>query len=70
MSSLNSTSKRTYLSSLVTAEDKEAIGISVEENGPVVTARIEVRESITFPDGTTQTSAGVALPSTVDGGTF
>lgn len=64
------TGQKTYISSLLTEEDRAATGLFRNESGPLFVGNIGVLDGIVFPDGTTQTSAGVALPSVIDAGTF
>jgi hypothetical protein len=62
--------KQTYISSLLTREDEEILGLAVTDQGPLFIGDVAVTTGIVFPDGTTQTSAGVALPDNIDCGSF
>ena len=67
-------SKPTYISSLLTPDDREAVGLYLDDNyNPTFQGNIVVKDSITFPDGSKQTSAGIGvavLPDVIDAGTF
>lgn len=62
--------KQTYISSLLTKEDEEVLGLASTSVGPLFVGDVAVANGIVFPDGTTQTSAGVALPDNIDCGSF
>lgn len=64
--------KQTYIGSLIESADVDATGLYPATPGswPIFFGNVVVKTGITFPDGSVQTSAGVALPSVIDVGTF
>jgi hypothetical protein len=64
------TGKQTYISSLITDDDQAVDGLTRTSAGALFVGNVAVTKAIVFPDGTTQTSAGVALPDHIDEGTF
>ncbi len=63
---------KTYISSLLTDADKDAMGIYVGKDSgvPIFYGNVWVKTAIVFPDGSTMSSAGTGLPSNIDEGTF
>jgi hypothetical protein len=62
--------KSTYISSLITDDDGAACGLYLKGSVPLFVGNVSVKNAIVFPDGTTQSSAGVALPDHIDCGGF
>lgn len=64
--------KQTYIGSLIEPDDVMITGLYPATTGtpPLFFGNVVVRTAITFPDGSVQTSAGVALPSVIDTGVF
>jgi hypothetical protein len=62
----------TYIGSLLEPGDVMATGLypATAGSAPIFFGNVVVRTAITFPDGSVQTSAGVALPSVIDTGVF
>jgi len=64
------TGKQTYISSLITDDDQVVDGLTRTSQGAMFVGNVAITKAIVFPDGTTQTSAGVALPNNIDCGSF
>jgi hypothetical protein len=52
------TGPQTYISSLITPDDKKADGLTKTSDGPLFVGNVAIKSAIIFPDGTAQTSAG------------
>jgi hypothetical protein len=64
--------KPTYISSLITDDDAESSGLvkNTDSGIPLFVGNVYIKTAIVFPDGSAQTSAGVALPDIINSGTF